>query len=87
MVCRRIFLPLAFAGSAAAAAVTAWPRRRHYLLGVAASVAAMGMGVFLEPAHALSLFFCTGSAAVAIGMLLERPVSWPHAVGRAEEAG
>jgi hypothetical protein len=70
------FLPVAFAGCAAAAAITDWPRRRHYLLGTAASALALAFGVFLEPAHALALFLCLAFTAVAIGMLVDRSLVW-----------
>ena len=68
-----VFLELAFACSAVVAALTAWPRRRRYLIGIAASALAFVIGAHWEPIRAFALFVCAVAAAVAIGTLFEEP--------------
>jgi hypothetical protein len=66
-----IFLEVAFAACAAAAAVQHWSRRKHYLLGVLASLLALAAGSLLQPMQAFALFISLAAAAVALGAWLE----------------
>ena len=71
-------LALAIGGASAWVAVRDWPHRGHYLIGAAASAAALLFMTPVEPARSLTILVFATSAALTLEGLLDLFVAARH---------